>query len=248
MVTANIIKEPGMKNVGVVMMVVLGLTGLVYGTPLFSDSFDAGWTGWNVGYAGTGSVTQHDGYAELYESSGTWGYSSLSTQEAFSVGQGLQIDVTLLFPMNEPGYSSAFVYCPNMTLQDSAGTAHVGVYSPFGFGSTSAPQVMQTLNSGTMADAHTTPAVGTSGWYLYNMEVYTDHINVKVLENGITLRDQWTSSYNPMTDVKVAFSADCPGWWPDARLLVNDVQISTIPEPATLILLGLSALFGIRRK
>lgn len=238
-----------MKKLSVSMIVVLGLSGFVYGTPLFSDDFNsATWTGWNVGYAGTGTVTNGGGYAELYEGYPNWGYSSLSTQNAFTIGQGLEVAVTLMFAMNEPGYGDGLAYRPNMTLQDASGTTHIGVYSPFGAGSTEAPIKMQTLNSGTSADTHSTPSVGTSGWYLFDMEVFTNHANIKVLENGITLRDQWTTTYDPMSSVRVAFSADCPGWWPAARLLVNDVQISTIPEPATLILLVVGTIFGVRKK
>jgi hypothetical protein len=254
-----------MKKVCVAVMAVLSFSSMVLGTPVFSDDFSSiDGAKWNVDLAygsngPTGNVTAvTDGswtYAQVFDGTSNaggigWKGSTLATKDAFDIGQGLNVGVTLMFPSYEPGLGDGLTYRPNMTLQDASGVTNMAIYSPFSSGAASASIKMQTLNSGTLADTHSTPSVGTSGWYLFDMDVYTDHANIKLYENGTTLRDQWTITYDSMSSLKMAFSANAPypGWGPDAKLLVDKVEINTIPEPATFVLLTLGTLLSVRRK
>jgi hypothetical protein len=239
-----------MKKLSVAVMVVLGLSGLAWGTPIFFDDFSAStFTGWTVTQS-TGTVTngKEGYYAELYSPSSKFSAARLKTVDTFTIGDGLVVDVTMMFARNDPGYGVNLTYRPNMAIQDAAGVKRLAVYSPFASGTTSAPIKMQTLNSGTLADTYATSSVGTSAWYRFVIDVYTNHADVQMYRSSGTLIDQWSATYDSMDSFKLAFNADDPGWWPASRLLVDKAGISAIPEPVTLILLGLGAVFGIRKK
>lgn len=87
-----------------VVVVALGLSGLAWGTPIFSDDFSAStFTGWTVtkgaGTGGTATVTngKEGYYAELYSYGSAWAVSRIKTQNVFPIGDGLVVDATMMF-------------------------------------------------------------------------------------------------------------------------------------------------------
>jgi hypothetical protein len=218
-----------MKKMLMVTMIVLCLSSFGYTATLFSDDFSAStFTGWTLTQS-TGTVTNgKDGYyAELYSPSTKFSAARLKTQNVYTIGDGLVVDATLMFPMNDPGYGTNLTYRPHMAIQDASGVKHLGIYSPFSSGTTAAPIKTQTLNSGTMADSHTTTSVGTSAWWRFVITIYSDHALIRMYDFGNynKLVEQWTETYDPMESIQVVFSADDPGWWPASRLFVNNIDI-----------------------
>ncbi len=238
--------------VGMVVMVI-GFSGIATAA-LFEDDFEGGTVidtaKWDVEtYAasgGTAYVEDEGTYAKLYTyKPDTNNYAHLTTKDSFSIGSGLDIDTTILFHRSGPGGGSWYDR-PYMALQDADGNNQLVVYSPFSSGDTSAPIKILAKQSGTLTLDHTTPSTATSHYVNFKMDVTSTSTTFKLYDDTDTKIDEWTTTYDSISDLKVRYGVGCNGYWPASEMYVDHLTI--VPEPATigLMLLGLVGL--IRRR